>query len=568
MADTAPVKAESGGGLSRNTTSARRGPGLSGARGAAYWVARLWFRGLFYGHSLRGRRPSALTFIPAENWPGNAERGALLSGRQLRFRNHTVNAQDAAAGTANPGEVWLTEYHGFGWLRDLRAVGTEEARVQARTYVADWIAHNSRWNALTWRPDILAARLCNWLTHADFVSAGGDVAFAESFLDSIARQVRHLRRAARFVHGGVDQLVVLKGMVYASLCLPGGVRYLPRLLRQVSQACDRQILQDGGHVERSPAAQLEALRCLIDIRAALIACKADVPEALQRAIDRAAPMLRFFRHGDGGFALFNGADEGEPWMIDVVLTRAEARGKPLASAPHSGFERIVADRTLLLVDSGMPSRTAPRAHAGTLSFEMSVGKQRIIVNCGAFSGRDEAWRQVQRSTAAHSTMTVDDRNSTTLRDDGTISDGPRNVGCQRMESDGNIWLDMSHDGYMQNAGVLHRRRIYINGAGTDIRGEDSLSGSGDHRFAIRFHLHPTVKASLVKDGTSVLLRLPDGSGWRMRCSGGVASLQESIYLGESREARRCEQIVINGATASGEALVKWALTRLAKRGGA
>ena len=136
--------------------------GLSSTRGAAYWVARLWFRGLFYGHSLRGRRPSALTFIPEENWPGSAERGALLVGEQLRFRNHTVNAQDAASGSASPGEVWLTEYHGFGWLRDLRAVGTENARIRARTYVSDWIAHNSRWQPLGWRPDILAARLCNW----------------------------------------------------------------------------------------------------------------------------------------------------------------------------------------------------------------------------------------------------------------------------------------------------------------------------------------------------------------------------------------------------------------------
>ena len=219
----------------------------------------------------------------------------------------------------------------------------------------------------------------------------------------------------------------------------------------------------------------------------------------------------------------------------------------------------------MIADSGVPSRVARQAHAGTLSFEMSAAKQRIIVNCGAFSGRDEAWRQVQRSTAAHSTMTVDDRNSTGLRDDGSIVDGPRNVACQRMESDGNIWLDMSHDGYMASAGAIHRRRIYANGAGTDIRGEDSLAGSGEHRFAIRFHLHPTVKASLVKDGTSVLLRLPDGSGWRMRCSGGVASLQESIYLGETNEARRSEQIVINGASANGDALVKWALTRLAKR---
>ena len=536
----------------------------STAREATYWVARLWFRGVFYGNSLRAKRPNALTFLPQENWPGSAERGAMLLDGRLRFLNHSVKAADIHAGTVNPGTAWLTEYHRFAWLRDMRAVGSEAARIEARTDVLEWIRRNQKWHPLSWRPDILSERLSNWLTHAEFISAGADSAFAEAFLDSVARQVRHLRRAGRFVGPGLNRLVVLKALIYASLCLPGAIRHMPRLLRALAAACDRQILPDGGHIERNPAAQLEALRHLIDIRTALEATKIEIPEALLRAIDRAAPMLRFFRHGDGGLALFNGSDEGEAWLTDVVLTRAEARGKPLASATHTGFERIAVNRTLVLVDTGVPQDRVPGAHAGTLSFELSVGKQRIVVNCGAFGGREESWRQVQRSTAAHSTLTVEDRNSTSLYPDATIGAGPKTLTCERMEADGNAWIDTSHDGYLASNGLVHRRRIYMNAAGTDIRGEDSLAGSGEHKFAIRFHLHPSVKASLVKDGASVLLRLPGGAGWRMRCSGGVASLQESIYLGDRTEAKRSEQIVINGATAQGAAQVKWALTQLAK----
>lgn len=542
----------------------RRIVNRSTAREATYWVARLWFRGLFYGNSLRSKRPSALTFLPQENWPGSAERGASLMDGRLRFLNHSVKSADIHAGTVNPGIAWMSEYHRFAWLRDIRAIGSEAARVEARTDVLEWIDRNQKWDPLSWRPDIVSERLCNWLTHAEFISAGADSAFAEAFLESVARQVKHLRRAGRFVGPGLHRLVVLKALIYSSLCLPGGIRYMPRLLRKLASACERQILADGGHIERNGIAQLEALRHLIDIRSALEAAKITQPEPLQRAIDRAAPMLRFFRHGDGGLALFNGADEGEDWLIDVVLTRAEARGKPLSSAPHTGFERISANRTLVLVDTGTPQRIVPGAHAGTLSFEMSIGKQRVIANCGAFGGREESWRQVQRSTAAHSTLTIEDRNSTSLYPDDTIGAAPKKVTCERMEADGNAWVDTSHDGYLASDGLVHRRRIYVNAAGSDIRGEDSLSGAGEHKFTIRFHLHPTVKASLVKDGASVLLRLPDGSGWRMRCAGGVASLQESIYLGDRTEAKRSEQIVISGATAQGEAQVKWALTRLAK----
>ena len=546
----------------RHRSMLRRVRAIDIFRGSTYWIARIWFRGLFYRNSLRGRRPSALTFIPEENWPGNSDRGTGLVEGRFRFLNHTLNAEGAFTEALEAGPAWQAELHGFDWLRDMRAVGTEAARIQARNCVASWISANQKWHPLTWRPDVLSSRLCNWLTHAEFVSAGADAAFSSLFLDNVARQVKHLRRVARFMPDGIDRMQVIKARVYAALCLPGGARYAPRLVRIVAAMCERQILPDGGHIERSPQAQMAALRHLIDLRAVLQASNIDVPEALQRAIDRAAPMLRFYRHGDGGFALFNGANEGEAWLVDVVLTKAESRGKPLTSAPHTGFERFMANRTLIIADCGVPSALGKGAHAGTLSFEMSVGKQRIIVNCGAYAGRDEGWKLAQRSTAAHSTMTVDDRNSTILRDDGSVGDRPENVVAERHEADGNTWLDLSHDGYKAPLGLTHRRRLYVNSSGTDVRGEDALVGTGEQRFTIRFHLHSSVKASLVKDGASVLLRLPDKSGWRMRCSGGVASLQESVYLGDGHNSRRSEQIVIAGSTSQGEAKIKWALTRL------
>jgi len=572
MTDAAELPADGQAALeiSREPRRQRRKPsvnlgGISLAgliRESTYWIARLWFRGLFYHRTLRGRRPQVLPLIPEENWPGSSDRGVGLVEGQFRFLNHTVEAGAALSRENDAGPAWQTQLHGFEWLRDMRAVGTEAARVQARQYVTDWVTANQNWHPLIWRPDVISNRLCSWLTHADFISAGADEKFAKTFLESIGRQVKHLRRVARFMPDGLERIETTKALIYVSLGLPGGARFMPRLVKNISKICDRQILPDGGHIDRSPQAQLAALRNLIDVRSILKISSLDIPASLQRAIDRATPMLRFYRHGDGGFALFNGANEGEAWLIDVVLAKAGARGKPLTSAIHTGFERLAANRTLLISDTGTPSNTMRGTHAGSLSFEISVGKQRIIVNCGAYAGRDETWRLAQRATAAHSTLVAEDRNSTEIRPDGTMGKTVANVWCERMEADGNIWLDIRQDGYTRSLGVLHRRRIYLNASGTDVRGEDTLEGEGDHKFAIRFHLHPSVKASLVKDGASILLRLPDKSGWRMRCSGGVASLQESIYLGDGQETRRTEQIVISGASTQGSALVKWALSRL------
>lgn len=527
-----------------------------------YWLARLWFRGLFYGRTLRGRRPQKLASVPRENWPGSAASGMELVNGHFRLRNQSVSAHDWATKNEAIDPALQAEYHRFNWLRDLHSLGTEEARAAAGKYLKDWIANNQNWHSVSWRPDVLADRVCNWLTYIRFFAAESDSDFAQSFLDSTARQVRHLRRAGRFVPNQIERIAVTKALIYASVCLPNNIRYLPRHLKAISKISARQILPDGGHINRNPISQMQALHHMIDIRSFLDNESISVPETLKLAIDRATPMVNFFRHGDGGFALFNGSTESDPQLIDFVLAKAETRDKPPTSAVNTGFERVIANQTVLIADGGAPSLIGHDAHAGALSFEMSVAKQRLIVNCGTFIGKSSTWNLAQKSTAAHSTLVVEDRNSFEINSYKLRSARKTGVTTGRLEADGNTWIEMSHDGYMASYGVTHKRRLYINSPGTNIRGEDTLTGSGDHKFSIRFHLHPLVKASLLQDGGSILLRLPNKSGWRMRCSGGIASLQESIYFGDGQEAKRTEQIVISGASQRGAAQVKWALSKL------
>jgi uncharacterized heparinase superfamily protein len=263
-------------------------------------------------------------------------------------------------------------------------------------------------------------------------------------------------------------------------------------------------------------------------------------------------------------ALFNDSTESRDWLIDMVLTHADARGKPLASAPHAGFQRLASSRTLLLMDTGAPPPPGLdlHAHAGTLSFEMSLGKERLVVNCGAYAGPNVGWRDAQRTTAAHSTLVIEDVNSSELLAGGGLGARPTTVTAERRESDGNVWVDAAHDGYQRVFALTHRRRLFLSSGGDDLRGEDTLTGSGHRKFAVRFHLHPTVRASLVQGGSSVLLRLPSGAGWRMRATGGVTSLQESAYLGQPGEVRRTDQIVVSAATRGNGAQIKWAFTRV------
>jgi uncharacterized heparinase superfamily protein len=527
-------------------------------------------RSLLYGSapyhlSLLGRAPAALALRLDQPWPGDAARGAALLAGNFSFAGET--AQSAMPPwTAPMSPQWLANLHGFSWLADLAATGDAKATQAARHWAADWLTRCDAWDAVAWRADVTGDRLFAWIEHMDLLAGGADDGVARRRLvASLARQARHLARVAGSEAVGVKRLAALRGLVAAVAAL-GGERRLDRVLARLEREITAQILPDGGHAARSPATQLAALRYLVDARAALRARQVAVPAALQSAIDRTAPMLRFFRHGDGTLALFNGADEGDSALIDRVLARADAKGRPPPSAPYAGFQRAQAGRTLVLVDTGVPARPGfdGDAHAGTLSLEVSHGRERLVVNCGGYQRSSVDWRNVARATAAHSTLIVADTNSSELDAHGGLGRRPTHVPCERIEDGGSHWVSASHDGYQTVFGLTHARQLFIAADGEDLRGEDRLVGPAGRSFVIRFHLHPQVQASLIQDGDAALLRLPSGLGWRLRAQGAVMSLAESVYLGGG-EMRKAQQVVLDGHIGSSGATVKWALRREAKK---
>jgi uncharacterized heparinase superfamily protein len=502
--------------------------------------------------------------------PGDAGKGHAILANEYEFAGQLVGSPEGAPWANQlPGPAWFAALHGFGWLRDLRAVATPSARARARELVLGWIERAAGLPAAAQAPAIMGTRLAAWLVNQEFLTRDADDAFVRRFEQSLSLQVRQLLKSQRRADDGADRLSALKGLIYSGIGMADGERRLAHALKSLETELVRQVLPDGVHAERSPSVQLMVLRDLIDLRAVLIAAHQELPPSLQLSIDRLAPMLRGLRHGDGGLALFNDSVEEEPWLIDRVLGQAEARGRPLGDARHGGFQRVQAGRALLIMDAGAPPAIGRRGHAGTLSFELSVGKERMIVNCGAWRGPDSQWGHALRATAAHSTLTVDDTNSAVILDEGGIGIGPGKVEAGREESDGATWIEARHDGYVQPFGLVHQRRLYVAADGNDIRGEDKLirrggSGRTGRAFAVRFHLHPEAQASLVQNGASVLLRLPSGAGWQLHAAGGTLDLNESVYAGKAGERRRSEQIVITGPVGAEQTVVKWAFRRIPK----
>jgi uncharacterized heparinase superfamily protein len=519
-------------------------------------------RGLFARlQNLRGISfPDAPALSLRDPWPGDPSRGARLVKGELEFQGAVRPMPPGAFALTAGSPIARAQALGFSWVRDLRALGTDAARSCARTKISDFLDTNDL-DPIAHRPDVAGARIAAWLGHYDFFAASADDDFRQRLMSRLVVDARLLSAALPAEERDGRALTALKGLIAASVAMPDHADHLARARKFLAQEIERQILPDGCHVERSPAAHLAALQDFTEIRALLQAGAAEAPETLAGAIERMAVALRALRHGDGGLALFNGSKEELSTLIDLVLSQAGRPGRAAGGLSASGLYRLAAGKSLLLADAGAPA--APGldrlAHAGTLAFEFSIGRERLIVNCGAAPAAAGEWRDALRATAAHSTLIIADVSSSELRETG-LGRRPFDVSAERQEAHGAHWLEASHDGWGRLFGAIHRRRLYLSESGEDLRGEDMIEADQPQPFMIRFHLHPSVTASLQQDNGAVLLRLPSGQGWRLRADGAAISIEESVYFGLS-EPRRAEQIVLAGHQ-DGPQAVKWAISKL------
>jgi uncharacterized heparinase superfamily protein len=514
-------------------------------------------------------RPDRLLIAPQDLRTADATCAAEIYSGRFAFAGKVVICDRRSIFEMDPpSEEWAVELLGFGWLRHLRAADSAITRANARALVDEWITMQGSWHPIGWRPDVLSRRIISWLGQAAVVLQDADVRFYRRFLRSLLRQVHYLRYTAGDARRGVAHLQAMIALTEAALCIAGQAPRIKLATEQLAHALDREILPDGGHAGRDPGAIIEILLELLPLRQAYASRNLVPPPALLHAIDRMMPMLRFFRHSDGSFSRFNGMGATPADLLLTLLSYDDVRGTPLSNASHSGYQRLEAGGSVLIMDVGRPPplELSLEAHAGCLSFEFSSPKGNlIVVNCGVPRTGREYWRQLARATPAHATVTFDDTSSArflaspTLRQligGAPMLDGPNDVTVTREEQPDMLVLRAAHNGYAAKFGVLHRRTLALFADGTRLEGEDAFllterrrQPRGAHdEYVLRFHLHPAVKAKRLGNGQGAVLVTPDREVWTFSVADGEVELEDSVYLATTEGPRRTTQLVVYGAT--------------------
>lgn len=555
-----------------------RGASLADRIAARFY--RLTWRTPLHALRLRGRFPLKLLGVPEDPIPGDPAAGKALRAGHFLFRGlkQPTARLDFAALAVPP--AFADYIHSFAWLRDLASAGTrQDVAPIAEALQRRWLdAHDETIAEPAWRPDNAGWRILFWLAYAPALLANDDHVHRSRVLNGIARTARHLDRTADSVRPGVPQLVAWAGVVAAGLALPGGDgrrSFGEAGLRRALLGC---FYADGGTISRAPAMQADAIAVLSMLTRVYALRRIEAPSWIGETLAVAVPALTALTHGDGGLGSWQGSGAMPAHVVESIVKASGIRARPLRQARDWGYQRLSAGRALLQVDAAPPpvARATDAGCASTLAIEFSDGPTRLIVNCGgaALAGAliPSELAKGLRTTAAHSTLTLAEQNSTAILPDGTLGKGVTQVEIDRREivsdAGGASRLELSHDGYVKRHGFAHRRLLILANSGRELRGEDMLVPQGRKRrgepmaFAIRFHLGPDVEPSLTADGQAALLRVRNGATWQLRCAGATMRIEESLWVDGDGRPTPTYQIELSGEVPGGGASIGWLLKRI------
>jgi uncharacterized heparinase superfamily protein len=531
---------------------------------------------------------------PIYRWTAPKPEGLGVQPRDLRPADPTAGKRilagafvlaGATLATGPRGDPWdrpspdrrfAVELHRFAWMRDLLATGGEGVTEGLRLTL-DWLRLFGSWNSFAWGSEVLERRVFNLACAARTLCAGASDAETARIAASLARQVRTLLdqsggqgRAAERACAAAVGATALSGRAAEKL--------LATALARLERTLDAALAPEGGHASRSPQQALELLFDLLTLDEALTQMGRAAPEAVSRGIDRLGSAVRFFTLADGRLAAFQGGEALAGPYVAAARAGEAPDERPIPPACN-GYQRLEGRTLQLMTDAARPAEGAWSAAAcgQPLALEAVAGGRRLIVGAG-WSPDGPGPQALRVADAASTTSLGDQACGAPLRGFAARVLGPRLVGgsgpvdAQRREAPGAVWLETAHDGWARKFGLRHERRLYLDVAKDEVRGEERLTAlnaaKGQDRrfipFTVRFHLHPEVSALIARDRKSVLLK-PEGdeAGWWLRNDALDVALEPSFYC-QDGELRRSQQIVLRGqARADSGARVRWKLSSAA-----
>lgn len=509
-------------------------------------VRHLKARQLAYQVCYRVRKPRLRELLSPvvrgelSSWPGvSFLEPATQDGKAFSFLGQTSRFDGNWNNPEFP-KLWLYNLH---YQDDLNAKGAEHREELCASLVDSWIRGNPPLKGNGWEPYCLSLRIVNWVK---FFSRLAPEQVRTEWLVSLAQQAGVLEQRLEFHILANHLFANAKALVFVGCYLGGeqGDRWFHKGLKLLDREISEQFLADGAHYERSPMYQGALLWDLADLLA--LGMASGLPEFTHRLGDwrkrfvKGMTWLKTMSHSDGKISFFNDATFGVAPAVEDLERYATSLGlivsrddKPLAIRgmllQPSGYGIVDwPEDHRLLVDVAPvgPDYQPGHAHADTLSCELSLFGQRVLVNSGISQYGEDAERHRQRSTAAHNTVEVDGQNSSEVWAGFRVARRakPREVSLRDLS--GEVQVSGSHDGFKRLPGKVIHQRIW-NAMAESLDVTDVLLGNFEEAVA-HWHFHPGVTVETIGESRFRMV-LPEGQVVVFEIDGGIARLESGIW---------------------------------------
>jgi len=529
-------------------------------------LRNFYFKTNFYNKKL-------ITFIPDRIFynPSTYLSASLTTASSDFYK--ITNVSPELLWKKNPSDkLQFENLHSFLWLTKL---DRKNSKIITKDIIKSWINIFFNYDPNTWEMAITARRIIAWVSNTDITLEGSDSIYKEKFFLSLVKQSNFLSKNLNSLFYEPSKIICCAAIILSGIIFKENDSNYKIGIRELEKIIKNYFDEAGFPKSRNPEEVFICIKYLILIREWFKEAQKPIPDFLNEIIRRCGNCYAILSCSNKQFPLFNGATEINYKDYDLFLKNLKYKFTS-KSNEVADLIKIKKKKLEFFIDCGNPpsNNFAKYYQAGCLAFELISNKQKIICNTGYGKYLSTKFILLSRSTAAHSTLYINDTSSCTFQKNKSIIKvygnslvAKHKVISKKYIEDQNFFsIVASHNGYEKKFGCIHTRSIKISKKEDKIFGEDELKKTKNYPnsliYFVRFHMYPNIKIVKTKAGNSILISLSNGEGWLLQSKTNNLEIEKNIFLGNKNKIINNESVSISGNINEEIISIKWEIERV------
>tara|TARA_Y100000590_G_scaffold224654_1_gene254059 strand:+ start:846 stop:2501 length:1656 start_codon:yes stop_codon:yes gene_type:complete len=526
----------------------------------------IYFKSNFYNKKLANNIPDRIFYNPSTYL------AASLTSVSSDFYKITNTSPDLLWKTNFDNQLKFENLHSFLWLTRL---DRKNNKTITKNIIKSWIDTFFNYHPKTWSLEITARRIIAWSSNTDITLEDADKQYKEKFFLSLIKQSNFLLKNFKSLLYAPSKIICCAAIILSGIVFKENEYNYKEGIKELEKVVKNFFDESGFPKSRNPEDVFVSLKYLVLIREWFKESQKPIPDFLNDIVIKCGNCYASLSFPNKQFPLFNGATEINNKDYDLFLKNLKYK---FSNKNHeiAEFIKVKKKKFELLMDCGNapPNNFAKYYQAGCLAFELVSNKQKVICNSGFGKYFSNKFSFLSRSTAAHSTLYINDTSSCSFQKNPFINKvygisllKKHKVVSKNYTDDKDFFLiSASHNGYERKFGCIHKRSIKILKKEDKIFGFDEIKKTKNYlnplNFFIRFHIYPDTKIVKTKGGNSVLISLLSGEGWLLQSERNDLRIEKNVFLGNKNKIINNETIAISGIINNEIVTINWIIEKV------